>query len=478
MPTPIEIRQLFSELNRTLSSEHPLDKERVISKEFKASTERLIFGLSDSLRPGFENLMNFARRNAFDWKATQGIWMAVGIAAAKQGPRQKDWINQAGIVSKNLENDEGFHPLVYAMKDAYLRASNGERPFWATLFSKEVSQNLVHLTSMTVPEILPSVDMTPEFVQSDRSPEEFRNLFAAVSAKIDQPAASAGCLAGDTEYKRSVETLISNFDKKHPGIQGFITFSRENNISQDEIRGILMAVGIAAATTGPRQHKWLAQASNLGEFLSEMELSPLIGALNAGFEQANADPWLMLLSEEDLALPEAPIQRSPEDFRSLFGSIAEKISAKDGSFELLKDEPEFLKVIEKLFSDFQKDAPRMEDMVSFVLKNGFQPKEIIGVWNAFGIAAATPGPRQALYINYGGGLAETFSDPATGWEGSHMAMNHMKDAFRLTCDPRQIDLLVAQNPNLDEHVYRLMANEPAPGAPERAQEIDDHQPGR
>jgi len=244
-------------------------------------------------------------------------------------------------------------------------------------------------------------------------------------------------------------------------------------------------VGVAAATTGPRQQQWLTHASNLGKFLSEMAMSPLIEAMNVGFEQTNADPWLLLLSVEELALrypaipePEVPIQRSPEDFRSLFGSITDKLTATDGSAELLKTDLEFMQIVEKLFSDFHKDAPGMEGMVSFVLKHGFQPREVTGVWSAFGIAAATPGPRQEMYINHAVALPHTFSEPAEGWEGAHMAMKYMKDAFKLTCDPHQIGLLVDQNPNLEERVYRLRADDPTPEAPEMAQDIDDHQLGR
>jgi hypothetical protein len=112
--TPEEYRELFSQIEKKMNSTSPDDLALVVTPEFKEVVEALASEFQ-SIAPGMEGMMGFARENGFDKSGVLGIWMAVGIAATTKGPRQKDWLKQVRELFKNVGREVGFAPVIRAM---------------------------------------------------------------------------------------------------------------------------------------------------------------------------------------------------------------------------------------------------------------------------------------------------------------------------------------------------------------------------
>jgi hypothetical protein len=159
--TPEEYRELFSQIEKKMDSTSPDDLALVVTQEFKEVVEALASEVQ-AIAPGMEGMMDFAKANAFDLSGVVGIWMAVGIAAATQGPRQKDWISQAGRLIKNLGGERGFSPMIHALTDAFNITSGGDRNDVRFVIPLDVDGEVYDLSKINIVEIISQIKEIPE----------------------------------------------------------------------------------------------------------------------------------------------------------------------------------------------------------------------------------------------------------------------------------------------------------------------------
>lgn len=159
--TPEEYRELFSQIEKKMDSTNPDDLALVVTQEFKEVVEALASDLQ-AIAPGMEGMIDFAKVNGFDLSGVVGIWMSVGIAATTQGPRQKDWISQAGRLIKNLGGERGFSPMIHALTDAFNITSGGDRNDVRFVIPLDVDGEVYDLSKINIVEIISQMKEVPE----------------------------------------------------------------------------------------------------------------------------------------------------------------------------------------------------------------------------------------------------------------------------------------------------------------------------
>lgn len=272
--TPQDFQMLFSEVTAKYLSKELRIEQVFASKPFGEVTEAMVSHLKQD-HPGMEGLMGYAKQHEFDLTAVRGIWIAAGVCAALKGPRQKDYILWAGGLASNQLVAEGFSPLIDDMKMAFQRVNAGSQHVLHSTFSKPFKKSLQALmekTSRPIEPLLRSVrtaqeETTPAVVQ--RTSDEYSSVFQTIKSRVEGQGPNAEIVVKDAGFKEMVETIFNDFSREHPGIESMVAFARKSEVPTGTIKGIWNALGVAAATEGPRQAHWINKAGTYATWANE-----------------------------------------------------------------------------------------------------------------------------------------------------------------------------------------------------------------
>jgi hypothetical protein len=169
--TPEEYCELFSQIEKKMNSTSPDDMALVVTPEFKEVVEALASEFQ-SIAPGMEGMMGFARENGFDQSGILGIWMAVGIAATTKGPRQKDWLKQVRELFKNVGREVGFAPVIRAMAHVLHKTSIEDKGALFFPDSLVVEEDRAAPLKVDMREVLSWVQIPPKVEKAIRDFEK------------------------------------------------------------------------------------------------------------------------------------------------------------------------------------------------------------------------------------------------------------------------------------------------------------------
>lgn len=160
-----------------------------------------------------------------------------------------------------------------------------------------------------------------------KTPEEFKNLFTQINAKLASSDPDDVKTVASLEFKQVVETLLHEFQSYAPSqdrvsgqadefdriLRDYPMTNRFKACDFDEsaMKGAWQALGIASALPGPRQQQWEAQTDEIVEFapiaLLDLVTRAYSGALSD--DQRNS----MLARKADIPMARVPM----DDFSGL-----------------------------------------------------------------------------------------------------------------------------------------------------------------
>lgn len=292
--TPLDFQLLFSEVTSKYLSKDLQVEQTFASKAFGEVTETMISHLEKD-HPGMEGLMRYAKQHQFDQTAVRGIWIAMGVCAGLKGPRQKEYVIRAGRLAQNTLVSEGFGPLIGEMKLAFQRVNQGSQHLLLSTFSKTFKKSLETLMEEarqpTNPLFYASRE-EPEQQSPKRTAAQYGNVFETINSRVEGVDPNSDIVIKDAGFKEMVETIFRDFNRDYPGLPDMVGFVRQNGMSIGSIKGVWNAMGIAAATEGPRQAHWINLAGSYAASLKTFNDTvagvhdKLAGYMKQGFEKA------------------------------------------------------------------------------------------------------------------------------------------------------------------------------------------------
>ena len=300
-----------------------------------------------------------------------------------------------------------------------------------------------------------------------KTPEEFQTLFAEIAKKHRSADSDVQASFASKEFCEVVEGLIDQFQDEQPGMRAMIGYAKAHGFDQLAIAGIWIALGVSAATPGPRQRGYLSQAADLAsDVLIAEGFGRNIDEMKSAFQRLRIghDHTLHSLASKQfkhdievlLDGPPSPIEpatpvdpflgspgmraysthmaRTTEEHEGIFSSIHNRVSAaKKAGDDSLRD-GDFKMIVASIHYEFWTACASIIDVSRFSYKHQLSENAQNGIWNALGIAAATPGQRQSQWIS----LAKDYCTDRYIGKLKDAGVKAIKDGFALTYDENQI----------------------------------------